>query len=90
MSKVEENVESQDKGLMVSPKPIRSTQSVASKGQTDGDLILPSLKGLRNSMQLQRQLNQRLQELQTLNHKAKFKSQRGGTNKTIWCKREVP
>ena len=31
-----------------------------------------------------------MQELLTLNHQDKFKSQRGGSNETIWCKREIP
>ena len=58
----------------MSPKFVRSTQSVASQAQTDGDLILPSLSGLRNSTQLQIQVDQRLKELQTLNLQDKFKS----------------
>ena len=65
-----------------------STTSKASK--IDGDMILPNLIGLRHSRQLQNQVDQRLQELQAINLQDKFRSQCGGSNEIVWCKREVP
>ena len=46
ITNVEEKVENQDKGLMVSSKFVRSNQSAASQGHGDGDLILLSLSRL--------------------------------------------
>ena len=45
---------------------------------------------MRQSSQLQAQVDRRLQELQAINLQGKFKSQCGGVNETVWCKREVP
>ena len=88
IAKVEEKVESQDEGLVNSPKSVSSTISTASK--SDGDMILPTLSGLRHSRQLQNQVDQRLQELQAINLQGKFRSQHSGSNETVWCKWEVP
>ena len=88
IAKVEETVENQDKGHSNSPKSVASSTTTAS--QKDGDLILPSLSGLRQSRQLQTKVDQRLQELQAINLQGKFKSQRGGVNETIYCKHEEP
>ena len=51
---------------------------MVSTSQADADLILPSLSGLKNSRQLQSQVDRRLQELQAINMQGKFKSQGGG------------
>ena len=88
IAKVEEKVESEDKGHVNSPKSVTSAMSTTS--QSDGDFILPTLSGLRQSRQLQSQVYQRLQEVQAINLQGKFRSQRGGSNEIVWCKREVP
>ena len=88
IAKVAEKVENHDKEQVNSPKSVTSNTMTAS--QNDGDLILPSLCGLRQPSQLQTQVDRRLQELQAINLQGKFKSQHGGVNETIWCKREVP
>ena len=90
IAKVEEKVENQEKGQLNSPKSVKSASMMASTSQADADLILPSLSGLKNSKQLQSQVDQRLQELQAINMKGKFKSQQGASNDTVWCKRKVP
>ena len=77
ISKVEEKVESQDKGHISSPKSAKNATSMASSSQVDADMVLPSLSGLRKSKHLQTQVNQRLQELQAISMQGKFKSQRG-------------
>ena len=88
IAKVEERVDNNDKVQISSPKSVASSAMTAS--QSDGDLTFPSLKGFRQSRQLQTQVDQRLQELQAINLQGKFKSQRGGVNETVWCKWEVP
>ena len=90
ISKVEQKVDSQDKGHFDSPKSVNSATSTASSSQVDADLVLPTLTGLKNAKHLQTQVDQRLQELQAINMQGKFKSQRGGSSDTVWCKREVP
>ena len=88
IAKVEEKVDNNDKVRLTSPKSVASSGMTAS--QNDGDLTFPELKGFRQSRHLQTQVDQRLQELQAINLQGKFKSQRGGVNETVWCKREVP
>ena len=58
ISKVEEKVDNQDRGQVVSPKSAASAASTASRN--DSDLLLPSLNGLRQSRQFQNQVDQRL------------------------------
>ena len=53
------------------------------------EVILPTTATLRRSVEVQREVDARLQELRTLNEQGKFKSQRGGSD-TIYCKQEVP
>ena len=91
MSKVEEKVDNQDKGQYNSPKSVKSVASTAStRSQDNAELVLPSLNSLKSSRHLQSQVDQRLQELQAINMQGKFKSQRGGSSETVYCKKEVP
>ena len=90
VAKVEEKVENQEKEQWNSPKSSKSWSTTASTSQDDADLVLPSLTSLKNSTQLQSQVDRRLQELQAINLQGKFKSQRGGSGETVYCKREVP
>ena len=76
-AKVDEKVENQHKGLVISPKLVNSTTSTVSQYLSDGDFILPSLNGLGNSRLLQSQVNQRLQEPQVINFQGKLRSQGG-------------
>ena len=57
--KVEEKVEKQDKDQVNSPKSVAGSTTASQK---EGNLILPSLSGLRQSRQLQTQVDRRLQE----------------------------
>ena len=57
ITKVDEKVEKQDKEQVNSPKSVSSNAMTAS--QNDGYLILPSLSGLRQSSQLQAQVDRR-------------------------------
>ena len=91
IAKVEERVDNQEKGHCVSHKSVKSVSTTESaSSQDDAELMLPSLSSLKSSRQLQSQVDQRLQELQAINMQGKFKSQRGGSNETVYCKREVP
>ena len=67
-----------------SPVNQRSQPDIESPEQ---DLLLPTLKNLRQSRSKQEQVDSRIKELQGLD-KGKFKSQRGGSE-TIWVKKEV-
>ena len=90
VAKVEEKVENQEKEQLNSPRSSKSGLTTASTSQDDADLVLPSLTSLKNSTQLQSQVDRRLQELQAINMQGKFKSQRGGSSETVYCKREIP
>ena len=67
-----------------SPVSQRSQPDIQSPEQ---DLLLPTLKNLRQSRSIQEQVDSRIKEPQGLD-KGKFKSQRGGSE-TIWVKKEV-
>ena len=54
------------------------------------DAVTPSLEGLRKSAQIQAKVEERLAELQAIQNKGKFRSQRGGPKDNYWCKKEVP
>ena len=89
---MEQRVESRDKahnkGHLQAPRSSSSSQST--KSQEEDYLDMPTLSVLLQSRQLQSQVDQRLQELQTLNHQGKCKFQRGGSTETVLCKQEIP
>ena len=62
----------------------RPINSKCQTSQDAADLILPSLSGLKNSRQLQSQVDQRLQELQAINMQGKFIT--GGSSESVYCR----
>ena len=56
---------------------------------SDDDTVLPSMSFLKQNQQIQRQMDDRLQELATVNDKGNYKSQRGG-NETVWVQNQIP
>ena len=58
----------------------------ADKGQ---DTVVPSIQALRSSQLIQRQVDERLQQLTQINERGTFNSQRGGTD-TVWVKHQTP
>ena len=90
IEKVEQKVEVQDNRPFLSPKSVHSeASSLPSTQQKDSELLLPSLNSLKQSKQIQQQVDARLQELHTISQQGKFKSQRGG-GEIVWCKKEIP
>ena len=56
-------------------------------------MVLPSLEGLRSSIEIQDQVDARIKDLQNSNDKGKLKSQRGGGGgggtQTVFVKKEI-
>ena len=87
IQEVEKKVEQQDVSKGSSPH-VGILPQPASKPPAD-EIILPTTATLRRSVEVQREVDARLQELRTLNEQGKFKSQRGCSD-TVFCKQEVP
>ena len=75
MTVMEQKVNDRD-SYVVSPS-VKS--SVNSSQEEDDDYVLPSISTLKQSKQIQKQLDDRVKQLQAMNEQGKFKSQRGGT-----------
>ena len=87
IQEVEKKVEQQDVNTRSSANATLPPQTVAKSPAEE--VILPTAVALRRSVDVQREVDARLQELRTLNEQGKFKSQRGGSD-TVYCKHEVP
>ena len=85
MMAMEQKVNEKDSHI-TSPS-VRS--SVSTPQEEDDDLVLPSIATLRQSQQIQKQVDDRVKQLQAMNEQGKFKSQRGGSE-TVYVKKEVP
>ena len=85
MTAIEQKVNEKDSNS-TSPS-VRS--SVSHPLGEDDDLGLPSIATLRLSKQIQKQVDNRVKQLQAMNEQGKFKSQRGGSE-TVYIKKEVP
>ena len=81
IQKVESKVEQQQATQSQTPQVVPTPPAA--------DAVLPTVSALKQSTDIQREVDFRLQELRTLNEQGKFKSQRGGSD-TIYCKNEVP
>ena len=77
----------QDKDSQQASPSVRS--SVSRTSDTEDEFLLPSIATLKQSHQIQRQVDERVKQLQTINEQGKFKSQRGGSE-TVYVKKEVP
>ena len=62
---------------------------VSDQSDAEDDAIIPSSHMLKGSKQIQDAVDERLNELTTLNEKGTFKSQKGGQEQ-IFIKRQVP
>ena len=74
--------------VVSTPVSTASSASRRSSRQTD-ELVLPTIATLNSSRSVQRQVDDRLKELQSINESGKFKSNRGGLE-TVFVKKEVP
>ena len=77
----------QDKDSQQTSPIVKS--SVSQIQDTEDDFLLPSISMLKQSHQIQRQVDERVKQLQTINEQGKFKSQTGGSE-TVYVKKEVP
>ena len=77
----------QDKDSQQTSPSVKSSVSLVQ--DTEDDFLLPSISTLKQSHQIQRQVDERVKQLQTINEQGKFKSQRGGSE-TVYVKKEVP
>ena len=77
----------QDKDLQQTSPSIKS--SVSQIQDSEDEFLLPSISTLKQSQQIQKQVDERVKQLQTINEQGKFKSQRGGSE-TVYVKKEVP
>ena len=75
MTVMEQKVNDKD-SCLVSPS-IKS--SVSNPQEEDDGYVLPSISTLKQFKQIQRQVDDRVKQLQAMNEQGKFKSQRGGT-----------
>ena len=85
MAVMEQKVNDKD-SCIVSPS-IRC--SVSSPQEEDDEYVLPSISTLKQSKQIQKQVDDRVKQLHAMNEQGKFKSQRGG-DETVYVKKEVP
>ena len=76
-----------DKDLQHTSPSVKST--VSQIQDTEDEFLLPSISTLKQSQQIQKQVDERVKQLQTINEQGKFKSQRGGSE-TVYVKKEVP
>ena len=66
-----------DRDSYVASPSVKS--SVNNSQEEDDDYVLPSISTLKQSKQIQKQVDDRVKQLQAMNEQGKFKSQRGGT-----------
>ena len=85
MTATEQKVNEKD-SYVASPS-VRSR--VSNPQEEDDDLVLHSIATLKQSQQIQKQVDDRVKQLQAMNEQGKFKSQRGGSE-TVYVKKEVP
>ena len=76
MTVMEQKVNDRD-SCLVSPS-IKS--SVSNRQEEDDEYVLPSISTLKQSKQIQRQVDDRVKQLQAMNEQGKFKSQGGERN----------
>ena len=82
MAAMEKKVQDKD-----SHQPSPSVRSSVSRtSDTEDKFLLPSISTLKQSHQIQRQGDERVKQLQTINEQGKFKSQRGGSE-TVYVKK---
>ena len=85
MSVMEQKVNDRD-SYVASPS-VKS--SVNNSQEEDDDYVLPSISTLKQSKQIQKQVDDRVKQLQAMNEQGKFKSQRGG-DETVYVKKRSP
>ena len=66
-----------DRDSYVASPSVKS--SINNSQEEDDDYVLPSISTLKQSKQIQKQVDDRVKQLQAMNEQGKFKSQRGGT-----------
>ena len=76
-----------DRDSHIGSPSVRS--SFSNHQEEDDEYVLPSISTLKQSKQIQKQVDDRVKQLQAMNEQGKFKSQRGG-NETVYVKKEVP
>ena len=74
MTVMEEKVN--DRDSHIGSPSVRS--SVSNHQEEDDEYVLPSISTLKQSKQIQKQVDDRVKQLQAMNEQGKFKSQRGG------------
>ena len=79
MSVMEQKVNDRD-SYVASPS-IKS--SVNNSQEEDDDYVLPSISTLKQSKQIQKQVDDRVKQLQAMNEQGKLRSQRGGEQNRI-------
>ena len=86
MTVMEQKVNDRD-SCLASPS-IKS--SVSNPQEEDDEYVLPSISTLKQSKQIQRQVDDRVKQLQAMNEQGKFKSQRGGGKRNCICQKRGP
>ena len=86
MMVMEQKVNDKD-SYMTSPS-VKS--SVSNPQEEDDEYVLPSISTLKQSKQIQKQVDDRVKQLEAMNEQGKFKSQRGGGMKLYMSKKRYP
>ena len=86
MTAMEQKVNEKD-SYIASPS-VRS--SISNPQEEDDDLVLPSIATLKQSQQIQKQVDDRVKQLQAMNEQGKFKSQRGERVKLYMLRKRSP
>ena len=99
LSAIEQRIERTEEKLEAAPaqtgpqslpeKPLPNVSSNIWSIDQHQDTVIPSIQTLQGSQMIQKQVDERLQQLSQLNEKGTFKSQRGGTD-IVWVKKQTP
>ena len=99
LSAIEQRIERTEEKLEAAPaqtgsqdlhgKPQAPASSDTWHKEQHQDTVVPSIQALKGSQLIQKQVDERLQQLSQLNEKGTCKSQRGGTD-TVWVKNQTP
>ena len=93
MTAIEQRIERTEEQLQSTVKPGLAGVNIAGLGSTpdemdeegdaEDDAVIPTMKFLKDSKQIQHAVDQRLQELTCINDRGMFKSQSGGKDQVM-------
>ena len=90
ISKTEEKLQQQSLApTCCSEEPLEATPARSRTSSLEDEMIVPPMSFLKGSKQIQKQVDQRLQQLSAMTEKSIRKSQRGGSE-TVYVAKQVP